>query len=106
MALTSELSRQRVGADLGIGKSTLGKWLSQYRPTHLVSTLQAESACENERPSLHNRVLREARKVLNAPHSSWRAKGREVRARAWLAALFTNASSGGSCHLLLYQRLP
>ncbi|MDZ4272450.1 MAG: transposase, partial [Erythrobacter sp.] len=35
IALTSGLSRERVAKDLGIGKSTLGKWLSQYRPTDL-----------------------------------------------------------------------
>lgn len=33
IALTSGLSRERFASDLGIGKSTLGKWLSQYLPT-------------------------------------------------------------------------
>lgn len=32
IALTSGLSRERVAEDLGIGKSTLGKWISKYRP--------------------------------------------------------------------------
>lgn len=39
IALTSGLSRRRVAADLGVGLSTLGKWVSQYRPTDLVSAL-------------------------------------------------------------------
>jgi hypothetical protein len=37
IALTSGLARERVAADLGIGKSTLGKWISHYRPTDLVA---------------------------------------------------------------------
>lgn len=39
IALTSGLSRERVAADLGVCKSTLGKWLVQYRPTDLISAL-------------------------------------------------------------------
>ena len=49
IALTSGLPRERVAADLGIGKSTLGKWLAQYRPTDLTSAPQADLARENER---------------------------------------------------------
>lgn len=37
IALTSGLSRRRVAADLGVGLSTLGKWVPQYRPTDLVA---------------------------------------------------------------------
>jgi transposase len=64
IALTSGLSRERVAKDLGIGKSTLGKWLSQYRPTDLVSAPQADLARENERLRLENRVLKEERDIL------------------------------------------
>jgi transposase len=64
IALTSGLSRRRVASDLGVGKSTLGKWVSQYRPTDLVSAPQADLARENERLRLENRVLREEREVL------------------------------------------
>lgn len=49
IAVTSGLSRRRVAADLGIGLSTLGKWVSQYRPTDLVSAPQADLARENVR---------------------------------------------------------
>ncbi|BCH67246.1 hypothetical protein RvVAT039_pl00790 (plasmid) [Agrobacterium vitis] len=31
IALTSGLSRERIAADLGVGKSTLGNWISHYR---------------------------------------------------------------------------
>ena len=64
IALTSGLPRDRVASDLGIGKSTLGKWVSRYRPSDLVSAPQADLARENERLRLENRVLREEREVL------------------------------------------
>ena len=64
IALTSGLSRERVAKDLGIGKSTLGKWISQYRPADLVSAPQADLARENERLRLENRVLKEERDIL------------------------------------------
>lgn len=64
IALTSGLSRERVAADLGIGKSTLGKWLAQYRPTDLTSVPQVDLARENERLRLENRVLKEEREIL------------------------------------------
>jgi len=68
IALTSGLPRYRVASDLGIGKSTLGKWVSQYRPPALVAGPQADLARENERLRLENRVLREEREVLkNGP---------------------------------------
>jgi len=64
IALTSGLSRERVAQDLGIGKSTLGKWLAQYRPADLASAPQADLARENERLRLENRVLKEERDIL------------------------------------------
>ncbi len=39
IALTSRLPRASVAADLGVGTSMLGKWVSDYRPTDLVSAL-------------------------------------------------------------------
>ncbi|GEK96705.1 hypothetical protein GKA01_19020 [Gluconobacter kanchanaburiensis NBRC 103587] len=59
IALSSGLLRTRVAADLGIGKSTLGHWISQYRTVELpVPELQTDLARENERLRLENRVLR------------------------------------------------
>ncbi len=43
IALTSGLSRGRVASDLGVGKSTLNKWVSHYRPSDLGSGLTDHS---------------------------------------------------------------
>ena len=64
IAVTSGLSRRRVAADLGVGLSTLGKWVSQYRPTGPVTAPQADLARENERLRLENRILKEERDIL------------------------------------------
>ena len=77
IALTSGLPRDRVASDLGIGKSTLGKWVSQYRPSDLVSAPQADLARENERLRLENRVLKEERDILkNCPGLGPPVRGR------------------------------
>ena len=77
IALTSGLPRERVASDLGIGKSTLNKWVSHYRPSELVAAPQADLARENERLRLENRVLREEREVLkNGPRLSPPVQGR------------------------------
>ncbi len=86
IALTSGLSRERVASDLGVGKSTLNKWVSHYRPSDLVSAPQADLARENERLRLENRVLREEREVLKKATQFFASKGREVRLCAQLAA--------------------
>jgi transposase len=77
IALTSGLSRRRVASDLGVGLSTLGKWVSQYRPSDLVSAPQADLARENERLRLENRVLKEEREILK----NGRGFGPPVRGR-------------------------
>jgi len=64
IALSSGLSCARVASDLGVGKSTLGKWLAQYRPPDLTSAPQADLARENERLRLENRILKEERDIL------------------------------------------
>jgi transposase len=87
IALTSGLPRARVASDLGVGRSTLGKWVSDYRPTDMVSASSADLARENERLSLENRILKEASEILKkhilslpkGPRSSSRAKDHEVR---------------------------
>jgi transposase len=71
IALTSGLARARVASDLGVGKSTLGKWVSQYRLTDLVSAPQADLARENERLRLENRVLKEERDILKKTVPGW-----------------------------------
>lgn len=64
IALTSGLPRERVAKDLGVGKSTLGKWVAQYRPYELMAAPQADLARENERLRLENRILKEERDIL------------------------------------------
>ena len=64
ITLTSGLPRRRVASDLGVGFSTLSKWVSQYRPTDMVSAPQADLARENERLQLENRILKEERNIL------------------------------------------
>jgi transposase len=64
IALTSGLSRRRVASDLAIGLSTLGKWVSEFRPADLVAAPQADLARENERLRLENCVLKEQRDIL------------------------------------------
>ena len=77
IALTSGLSRRRVASDLGVGLSTLGKWVSQYRPSDLVAAPQADLARENERLRLENRILKEEREILkNCPGPSPPVRGR------------------------------
>ena len=64
IALSSGLSRTRVAANLGIRKSTLAKWIVNYRPDEPASGPQADLARENERLRLENRILREEREIL------------------------------------------
>jgi len=37
IALTSSLTRKHVAVDLGVGMSTLNKWITQHRDTDVVS---------------------------------------------------------------------
>jgi transposase len=46
IALASGLPRARVAADLGIGKSTLGKWIADRRPSVPSTVPQSDLALE------------------------------------------------------------
>lgn len=76
IALSSGLSHERVSADMGIGKSTLGKWMARYRTADTVIAPQADLARENERlrvtalralRAAENRVVKEERDMPDAP---------------------------------------
>jgi len=64
IALTSGLSRKQIADDLGVGMSTLNKWITAHRDTDVVSQEDRELALENERFRRENRILREERDIL------------------------------------------
>jgi transposase len=64
IALTSGLSRRQVASNLGIGLSTLVKWVRSVSDEAKVPTQDAELLRENERLRKENRILREEREVL------------------------------------------
>jgi transposase len=64
IALTSGLSRQQVADDLGVGKSTLNKWVTAHRDTDVVSSEDRDLVAENERLRRENRILKEERDIL------------------------------------------
>ena len=57
IALTSGLSRRQVADDLGVGLSTLNKWVNAHRDTDVVSAEDRELARENERLRREIRIL-------------------------------------------------
>lgn len=64
IALTSGLSRRQVAGDLGVGVSTLNKWVASHRDTDVVSPADRDLARENERLRRENRILKEERDIL------------------------------------------
>lgn len=63
IATHSGLTRRQAASDLGIGFSTLGKWMRDYS-TDPTSAGDVELRRENERLRKENRILREEREVL------------------------------------------
>lgn len=49
IALTSGLTRKQVADDLGVGMSTLNKWITVHRGTDVVSKEDLSLAQENDR---------------------------------------------------------
>ena len=64
IALTSGLTRKQVADDLGVGMSTLNKWITKHRDTDVVSKEDLGLAQENDRLRRENRILKEEREVL------------------------------------------
>ncbi len=64
IALTSGLTRRQVADDLGVGMSTLNKWITAHRDTDVVSKEDLDLAQENDRLRRENRILKEEREVL------------------------------------------
>ena len=64
IALTSGLTRKQVADDLGVGMSTLNKWITAHRDTDVVSTEDLKLAQENDRLRREVRILKEERDIL------------------------------------------
>ena len=64
IALTSGLTRKQVASDLGIGFSTLAKWIQKSKPDDLPPAADIDLAKENERLRKENRLLVEEREIL------------------------------------------
>lgn len=64
IALTSGLTRKQVADDLGVGMSTLNKWIAAHRDTDVVSRDDLGLAHENNRLRRENRILKEEREIL------------------------------------------
>ena len=70
IGLTSGLTRKQVADDLGIGMSTLNKWITAHRDTDLVSKKDLDLAKENDLLRREVRLLKEERKILKKTPSS------------------------------------
>ena len=64
MALEKRRSRAQLAADLGIGKSTLNKWISAYRQGSQISSGLSTEQKEIKRLKRENEVLKEERDIL------------------------------------------
>ena len=64
MALTSGLTRGQVASVLGVGFSTLAKWIQSARPGDLPPAADIDLAKENARLRKENRLLLEEREIL------------------------------------------
>lgn len=64
IALTSGLTCKQEASDLGVGLSTLNKWVTTHRDTGVVSDKDLDLVRENERFRRENRILKEERDIL------------------------------------------
>lgn len=64
ISLTSGLSQKQVADDLGIGLSTLGKWITAHKHEELMSNPHNDKDRELTRLRKENKILREERDIL------------------------------------------
>lgn len=74
LALTSGLPRKQISTDLGMGFSTLNKWVQRSRDEDLLKDREVDQEKELSRLRKENRILREEREILKKRRSSSRAK--------------------------------
>lgn len=79
IATTSGLTRRQVASDLGLGLSTLNKWVKMVSDQTGSPDPDRNLLRENERLRRENRILKEERELQKRPRSSSRPKSREVR---------------------------
>ena len=66
IALSSGLTGKQVASDLGVGLSTLNKWVTAHRDMDVVSDKDLDLARENERLRRENRGARHPKKPFRA----------------------------------------
>ena len=64
IAMTSGRTVEEAAVDLGIGKSTLGKWISKHREADLLSGPRDDVQKELARLRRENEILRQERDLL------------------------------------------
>lgn len=64
IAVTSGLTRPQVSLDLGVGLSTLNKWVQKHQHDDFMAGPHKDVEKENERLRKEVRLLREEREVL------------------------------------------
>lgn len=64
IAISSGLTRPQVSSDLGVGLSTLNKWVQQHQHDDLMSGPHEDVEKENARLRKEVQLLREEREVL------------------------------------------
>ena len=64
IALNSGLSRRQTASDLGVGLSTLTKWIAKDSDAASPTAVDQELVRENERLRREIRILKEEREVL------------------------------------------
>ena len=69
IAITSGLTRPQAASDLGVGLSTLNKWVQKHQHDDLMSGPHEDVEKENERLRKEVRLLLEEREVLKKPPS-------------------------------------
>jgi len=64
MAMTSGLTRPQLASDLGVGVSTLNKWVQKHQRDDLMSGPHEDVEKENERLRKEVHLLREEKEIL------------------------------------------